>query len=143
MQKVEIGVKQLQTAIDMYIDKKDYISAITLAGAAEEVLGKLAERKGHKTAKKDLSDALLKKVPSVSEKELSDKHLNRVRNSLKHVNSDDEDIIEIEPEEEAFTMICRAISNLSKLNKSEPDNLNKFLPEIKKRLGEKEGALEI
>ena len=86
MQKVEIGVKQLETAIDMYIDKKDYISAITLAGAAEEVLGKLAERKGHKTAKKDLSDALLKKVPSVSEKELSDKHLNRGYNSICRAN---------------------------------------------------------
>jgi len=34
--KTDIAVKQLETAIDLFLNQNDYICAITLAGASEE-----------------------------------------------------------------------------------------------------------
>ena len=44
--RVEVARVQLDRALLLFLSKADYISAITLAGAAEEILGKLAEQSG-------------------------------------------------------------------------------------------------
>ncbi len=51
--KLEIAVHQLERAIKLYLDEKYYISTITLAGASEEILGKIIESAGGET---DLSN---------------------------------------------------------------------------------------
>ena len=38
--------------------------------------------------------------------------LNNARNTVKHFNKDDEEIIDIDPETEALAMMIRAIANL-------------------------------
>ena len=48
--KVELAVSQLRHAIELFIEARELISAITLAGAAEEILGQLAEKDGFKHA---------------------------------------------------------------------------------------------
>jgi len=43
--KQEIALRQIETALGLYFGKGDLFSAITLAGAAEEILGQLLQLK--------------------------------------------------------------------------------------------------
>ncbi len=38
--RVNLAIEQLDVAIELFLSEKSYISALTLAGAAEEILGK-------------------------------------------------------------------------------------------------------
>jgi hypothetical protein len=125
--KVDIAVKQLETAIDLYVDRQDYICAITLAGAAEEILGKLVQRKDGQPAVEELCTSLiLKYVPGADRNHIRDEYLNKARNSLKHANQTGEDVIKIEVEAEVMSMISRALSNLLTLDRTVPYNAEKF-----------------
>ena len=125
--KIDIAVKQLETAIDLFIDHKDYICAITLAGAAEEILGTLIRRSGKIASMDELSNILQSKyAPELTIRQIQDQYLNKSRNSLKHANIVEEDIIEIEIYPEAISIIARAIGNLLKLDRSVPYNAMKF-----------------
>ena len=46
LHKTEIARHQIDTAIDLFLEDKDFISALTLAGVGEELTGKLIERAG-------------------------------------------------------------------------------------------------
>ena len=39
--KTEVAAHQLERALHLFLDENDYVCAITLAGACEEILGKL------------------------------------------------------------------------------------------------------
>jgi len=109
--KLDAARNQLETAIELHLDRKDYIPAITLAAAAEEILGK-ALPSGQKTAKKELSEAVLGKYKlAISEKDLNDQYLNKTRNNLKHFGDNTETHFEIEPETESLGMLARALVN--------------------------------
>lgn len=74
----------------MFLDHKAYVPAITLAGAAEELLGKAVGSSA-------VFEALKRKFTSdfaMPEKEVSQDYLNKARNRLKHWNGhiDDEKI---------------------------------------------------
>jgi hypothetical protein len=56
--KLGIATAQLDTAIALYLEGKHLISLITLAGAAEEILGKLAEKSVTKSAFNEILDRL-------------------------------------------------------------------------------------
>lgn len=49
MSKFEVAVSQLDQAIRLFLEG-DHLSSLTLAGAAEEMLGKLSERAGKPVA---------------------------------------------------------------------------------------------
>ena len=63
------ALRQLETALRLYFECEDYYSVVTLAGASEEILGKLLEEKNLENKKlvkdKDLESArkLLEDVP--------------------------------------------------------------------------------
>lgn len=42
--KKEVAHRQLETAIDLFFAKGDLLAVITLAGAAEEILGRFLQR---------------------------------------------------------------------------------------------------
>ncbi len=44
--KWDIALSQLNQAINFYLEDRDLVSATTLAGAAEEILGQLCEGRG-------------------------------------------------------------------------------------------------
>lgn len=124
--KIDIAVHQLDTAIKLFLDGKDYIPSITLAGAAEEILGIIVARNGSQSAYAELSESL-KNEHGISIKELNDNYLNFTRNSLKHANEVKEDTIELEPENESIQMILRCITNLIKYDKSLSAESPRFL----------------
>lgn len=109
--KLDAAKIQLEAAIELHFDKASYIPAITLAGAAEEILGK-ALPSGQQTAKEELSQALLTEYQlTISEKELSDRYLNKTRNALKHFGDSKITEIDIEPETESLGLLARALAN--------------------------------
>jgi len=123
MEKKDIALKQLRRAVKVY-KEKDYVCAITLAGAAEEILGKIAlKRTGSNELErqaiweKDVNNYLAEehtlKRPLPDEKEIK-KSINRIRNELKH-NDTGENVWLNEHKErweyEASGHIIRAVKN--------------------------------
>ena len=111
--KLEIAISQLQHAITLFLEERELISAITLAGAAEEILGKLVTQAGlvsavirrtenarslHKYLWK--SDAGFKEIVNIK---------NKTRNELKHLVSGTP--IEVNLEEETMRLLNRAVEN--------------------------------
>ena len=85
------------------------MSVVTLAGAAEEVLGSLLKRAG----KSHMMDHLVTLDRELGRarkfNEVSDE-VNKARNALKHARDASEDLVDIAPGE-ADAMLVRAIAN--------------------------------
>lgn len=108
---IEAAVEQLDWTIRLFLDFKAAVPAITLAGAAEEILGKLnVECKAGASAYESVGAAL-------SAKGYQDPQgrMNVVRNFLKHLTHP---TLEVDLESEALQMLLRAIINLFRLDGS-------------------------
>ena len=107
--KIDAAVDQLDWAIRLFLDHKAYIPAITLAGAAEEILGRVAGAgAAYGTLKKKFASDL-----SMPEKEVSQDHLNKARNWLKHWDERaDTETVCLGLDKEAIQYIARALANL-------------------------------
>ena len=113
IKKLDVALNHLQMAIDMFLKNQDLLCILTLAGAADEILGQYATRAGEKTML-DLLCTSLKKEHSInmSDKDFKWEYLNNARNTIKHFNNTESEIIDIDSESEALTMLIRAIGNL-------------------------------
>jgi hypothetical protein len=113
IKKLDIALNHLQLAIDMFLKNQDLLCIITLAGAADEILGQYATRAGEKTML-DLLCSSLKKEHSINmtDKDFKWVYLNKSKNSIKHFDKKDIETIELDPELEALSMLIRAIGNL-------------------------------
>ena len=97
--KLEVASRQLNVGVRMFLDG-DYLSSLTLAGAAEEILGKLSERAGKPVAVDSIVDYHLQDTDLT----LSDRKrkqglldlLNRGRNQAKHANDPNETHFDVE-----------------------------------------------
>lgn len=107
--KIDAAVDQLDWAIKLFLDYKAYVPAITLAGAAEEIVG---EAVSEDAAFRILKQRLHEKT-GIEEKIITQDHLNKTKNWLKHWKAmKDEESMEIELETEAIQYLIRAITNL-------------------------------
>lgn len=114
--KVDIAVRKIDTAIELLLDGKDSFSALTLAGAGEEILGKLIQRTGQRNALNKsasalvaIHDVLFQKRPDLKDAINS---LNRAKNASKHMHPTNEDCTSsMDPTVEAEAMLYRAIEN--------------------------------
>lgn len=117
--KLEIAKAQLDQAMRLFVEGEDMISVITLAGAAEEISGKLLAQ-----AAPTKKNALRRRIEQTSrlhmhlwgnapesEKFIAD-YQNKARNALKHFNDNEPGTIQIDPEVEAMRMIDRALENV-------------------------------
>lgn len=115
IKKIEIAIVQLETSISLF-EQKNYISSLTLAGAAEEILGALLKQCGKSDIVTELEEVLKKGLKSEdTKKNIRYEYLNKARNQTKHANRADENIVNIDYENEATCLISRAIVNLNKL----------------------------
>ncbi|MGC8101887.1 hypothetical protein [Metapseudomonas otitidis] len=114
--KMEIAHQQLELALELFMSKTNYICAITLAGAAEEIFADLVKHRGgenHLYTQKRLIERIEKK--SISIKQLADiRHL--YRNALKHADRDPDAILEFDEVLEAKAFLCGALTNYFKLD---------------------------
>ena len=112
--KSNIAIVQLRRAIQLY-NKRDFICAITLAGAADEILGGLAlNRQGYNTLDNEkwfwdgIAQEFNKDKPS---KDKIKKVNNKVKNHLKHHDNSDDVVVTADFEFEAECKINSAIKN--------------------------------
>ena len=112
--KLEASRLQLERAITLFVEQKDYVSVITLAGAAEEILGHLLLQKGGElNIVQAWADAFRFAEPNESgevapRRDVIDE-LNRVRNWLKHFQDGSD--LEFDPNLSAQMLLLRAITN--------------------------------
>jgi len=113
--KIDAAVDQLDWAIRLFLDHQAYVPAITLAGAAEEIVGEaVSSEAAFRILKKSLSEKT-----GIEEKVVSQEHLNKTKNWLKHWKEmKDEEFVEIELETEVIQYLVRAITNLVTHNNS-------------------------
>ena len=116
--QIEAAERQLDRAISLFLIEKDYISAVTLAGAAEGILGE-ALKKTRKLFFYGILRLVLKKtfLSIFNTEEKLDQHLNGIRNSLKHFDGDMNKQIEHAMDLEAIQMIVRAVGSYGLLTK--------------------------
>ena len=119
--KSEIAQTQLKEAIALFLDK-NFLCAITLAGAAEAILAGLLNSRGEHS----VVEASFKSIQTIREatgltimgnrqKNEIFNQWNTARNTLKHHNNKDEEAVTINLFDEAYWMIKRALANTSKL----------------------------
>lgn len=127
-----IAEHQLLSAIRRW-KEKDYISAITLAGAAEEILGKRLRKIGKEASFDNVKAAVLSLAKSLGE----DAHkldstiadlINQTKNELKHYSGDDE--LEFDLKEDAIELIDRAIANYTMLTGNALDEMVDFWGDV-------------
>ena len=117
----EVARLQLVEAITLFVAEK-FLAALTLAGAAEEILGKLLVRQSVLPVVKESAQAIaqlrektgLSVMDGKSEKELIDEW-NAARNMAKHLMSPESESITLNLCDEAYWMIRRALENAEKL----------------------------
>ncbi len=120
-----MALRQLETALRLYFEQEDYYSVITLAGASEEIFGKLLKENKLEKSENSL-DSLKKDVPEIHKQlydgELSErdvaKRANYARNKLKHWSPGDSKTVEFDANEEAKDMLERAIDNYYSLTQN-------------------------
>ncbi len=122
--KIDAASDQLDWSIKLFLDHKAYVPAITLAGAAEEIIGQTL---GSEAAFNLLKDLLSIKT-GLPPKDVSQMYLNRAKNWLKHWRDmKDEESIEIDLETEAIQYIFRAATNLAAHDKSCTSETPRFI----------------
>ena len=122
LSKGEVAQTQLVEAIAFFVACK-FLPAVTLAGAAEEILGKLLQRKSELPVIRESVQAIqhlgektgLSVMGGKSDKEIVDEW-NATRNALKHLVGLEDETITVNLCDEAYWMIKRALANAKKLD---------------------------
>jgi len=112
--KAKIAMLQLRSAIQLF-NKREYVSSITLAGAADEILSQLAfKNRGHNTLGGEKyfwdSFASMYNKPQPSKDKIRRLN-NRIKNNLKHHDANADLHVEADFEFEAQSLIDSAIRN--------------------------------
>ncbi|HCT22904.1 MAG TPA: hypothetical protein DIW54_06040 [Chitinophagaceae bacterium] len=123
--KIDIALVQLRTAIQLY-NKGNFICSLTLAGAAEEVLGQIAKKHAGQNALIDqkvwadqVADSFKKARPSLSKVSV---FRNKVKNEVKHNNSGYDSVEEYDFKFEAEEFILALIRNYELINGHMPND---------------------
>ena len=130
LSKLEIAQIQLNRSIELFFNEKDYISAITLAGAAEEILGKLlkVEDKEIKNSLEEIIDITINNCEERLNEEIKKKDIvslaNYYRDHCKHFKDGKDTFFSVDFE--AAHLIDRASRNYFKLTGAETEEMVKF-----------------
>jgi hypothetical protein len=133
-QKRDIALAQLETALKLYLQDGDMFSVLTLAGAAEELLGKELEALGGTTALSTVQAATAAVGRALHGSTISPKVVatlaNRARNAVKHRDLSGPKSVWMDPEEEAREMLDRATTNYYRLTEDQTDLMGQFLRKV-------------
>jgi hypothetical protein len=113
--RLALAKAQLDTALDLFIDSKNYSSAITLAGAAEEIFGRALTILGGKSTLDSSYESMNEFHRLLLGEELRKKSFvsqeNLARDALKHLQEDKGPTVTVDLEAAACWMLVRAIQN--------------------------------
>jgi hypothetical protein len=126
-----VALVQLETALRLFSEEDDFFSALTLAGAAEEILGLLVIGKGGETSLDSLKNAASAMYQHLFGESIDPSvfinRANRARNSLKHLGSPKQSTVALDVREEAVDMLDRAIDNYWTLEESLTPAMEQFI----------------
>jgi hypothetical protein len=126
--KLQVAEHQLDRALRLLLEDKDHISAITLAGASEEILGKLLNEQGEESELENFVNACVQIGMTEFKENWKNKEFvsmaNYFRNGLKHYTRGDSISI---PEEAAVEIIDRAITNYWSLTAKQSELMKQFM----------------
>ena len=129
-QRVDLAIEQLDTALELFLTDQSLAAVLTLAGAAEEILGKAISLKGRQDALRYKYDVLNSTHQALHGKPLEWKQFsdgeNRARNALKHMRSLSEDTITTDLHGAALWMLVRARANYHELDCPRTDRMDRF-----------------
>jgi hypothetical protein len=127
--KLALAQQQLETAIGLFVSRRDRVSAITLAGAADGILHGLVLKAG----KQPFSDYAMAVREAFSgetpAKAKFAKHINDQLNinDLKHMDEGDKGDVTFDADISALGAILKAIANHHKLVPEHPDFIKAML----------------
>jgi hypothetical protein len=111
LSKQELARSQLEVALRFYIGGEEFPAVITLAGAAEEILGKIAAAQGFEPALKRTLRELVEGHKRLWGREVDEREFaplrNHAKNELKHSAGD----VTLDLEHEAALLLARALEN--------------------------------
>lgn len=129
--KREVAAHQLERALRLFLDENDHVCAITLAGASEEILGKLLEQAGQEHALGSFVNACVAIGKNFHGEEWPPKIFvtiaNEFRDSLKHITNGQ--VVTV-PKEAAVEILDRAIENYWLLTADETPLMRRFMEEV-------------
>ena len=131
-QKRDVALRQLETAVLLFQERKDPFSVITLAGAAEEILGRYVKAAGKTNSLQLLNDAALA-IQRIEGDEMPVSVVDRAnyaRNNLKHLVGP-EDHVSIDAWQEAKDMLTRATENYWLLDECYSPLIETFLQQVR------------
>jgi hypothetical protein len=106
----DLALQQLETALRLYAEENNFASAIALAGAVDEIFGKLLQARGRTTSLAEMTKAFVAIQERVLGKWDPGYHgwfariANHARNRLKHWDVGDHEIPMFDLREEARDM---------------------------------------
>lgn len=111
----DLALAQLEAALRIFFEGNNFASVITLAGAADEIFGKLLASSGRTNSLENLTKAVAEIHQKmygepIKQSEIADR-ANRARNSLKHWDAGQPLIVKVDLAQEASDMLFRAIDN--------------------------------
>ena len=129
---VEVAERQLNRSIRLFLDEKDFVSSITLAGAAEEILGYLVELAGG-THQLDQEITATLQICGKDEKDPKERKsvaqlANYFKNRTKHYQEEGELLYLTDLS--AAELIDRAISNYWALTQNETPEMERFKNDV-------------
>lgn len=128
--RVELATEQLDVALELFLSKRSPVSALTLAGAAEEILGKALQFLGKNTTLEyehtinAQVETFLRRQPFLWKDFINEK--NRVRNAAKHMAQESETQVIANLEDEALWMLVRACDNHNRLGLQGTQRMQEF-----------------
>jgi hypothetical protein len=135
--RLDVCEHQLNRSIELFLESRDFYSSATLAGAAEEVLGKMLEDSGSKSSSTRKTIALMSSLTPQEIEALKDfakqkdfstvrDTLNEYRNWLKHFIPELDEFF-IDAESAAADLIERAVENFYQVTGRDTSQTERFL----------------
>ena len=128
--RVDLAVEQLEVALGLFLEDRSVVSALTLAGAAEEVLGTAVVFRGGENAMKEKYEAMNASYQAFGGAPLKWKAFsegeNEARNAAKHMRTPDESTIEVDMKDAALWMLVRACANYDRLDLPRTNRMVEF-----------------
>lgn len=130
-EKRAIALAQLETALRLFEGQSDYFSVVTLAGATDEIFGRLLEEIGKEPFVKALAKGaaelyMLMVGTDVGARAFVDR-ANRARNDFKHHSPGQSQSVSLDPREEAIDMLDRAVTDYWRLEATMTPAMKKFV----------------
>jgi hypothetical protein len=110
--RVDLAREMLEVALSLFLKRKSFASALTLAGAAEAILGRALSHRGQQNSielKYETLEPILTMRRKTKEDFIRDENLALI--AVTHTESASEPSVTLDLEEAAYSMIVRACEN--------------------------------